>query len=742
MPSGVFTGTTDHTYIAVQISWRTLWQDASTNQSMLRVNLSARRTNVGYQTWGTFVGGVKIAGNTHSISKQLTLGPGSEWVNFATFDRLVNHNADGWGFAYLEMFGGIAGTGWNNSYAAGTASLGKLWALPPTVNTVTATRTSDTRATIAATFGTESPRGQVSTTRLERRLATASGQYVVLGNYKGKIGSFVDNGIIANRAYTYRVTTINPAGSRNRVSGVLFTTPAAPRNVAAVKNNDLTITVSWINNAWYTPEQFRIYDNGVLVATLAGTATSWIHTDPATDATHTYTVRAVQGALVSAASVASNTVQLLAPPAAPTNLSPDSDELIPDSSSTMLFMWRHNPVDTTAQQAYNLRYRLVGSATWTTVSGTTAQSRSAPMPTVKGQYEWQVQTRGMAAAFGPWSAVATFRAVNQPGVTITSPANGSTVGMSTLTVNWDWVQLQGIPAENWRATLSYNAGGRPGETIETKAGVGSGGTVTFNARLKDAASYAVTVQAELGGRAHGATSYFTTSFPVPAPPKVTASWDETEGVAQITVGVGGGGAAATERIDLYRSVDGGDMWEAVTGGSIFAPLSIGFAMSDSEALSNGTTLYRAVAWTNLPSSTEGPVVELVTDSDAVWLGGGWSFDRLVRLPYDPEPVAVAGRERAAVQYEGRRLPVAYSGEHTNLVWTWAGTFLEPGMVPDDPGMTVKQLIAVAQDEHSVHCLRDPDGHRVYGVLADVQVTRPYPGARGYRLQLTEAERGR
>ena len=132
---------------------------------------------------------------------------------------------------------------------------------------------------------------------------------------------------------------------------------------------------------------------------------------------------------------------------------------------------------------------------------------------------------------------------------------------------------------------------------------------------------------------------------------------------------------------------------------------------------------------------------MTADSDVVWLGAGPGYSLLAALPYDPQPTTTAGRERTTAAYEGRTLPVAYSGEHTSLTRAWSGVWLDPGMSPLDPGMPVSRLVEVAQHPHPVHLLRDPDGNRTYGVLGDVQITRPYPGARGYQLTLTETERG-
>jgi hypothetical protein len=83
-----------------------------------------------------------------------------------------------------------------------------------------------------------------------------------------------------------------------------------------------------------------------------------------------------------------------------------------------------------SQSAFDIRYRLVGSPTWTTVN--------VPLPNqfydfpasslAAGDYERQVRTYDALGVDGPWSASGFFTAADAPaGPTITSPTNGSTV---------------------------------------------------------------------------------------------------------------------------------------------------------------------------------------------------------------------------------------------------------------------------------------------------------------------------
>lgn len=726
MASGSFVGSTDHQYIAVQVSWRTLWQDAAANQSMLRVNLSARRTNVGWTTYGTFTGGLRIDGTNHGWSGSLTLGPGSEWKNFFSADVLITHNSDGHRSVALSAYGGISGAGWASTSASGSANLGKLWRVPPAVSSVVATRTTLTRATITATIGAEWARGTVVTTQLQRRRALAGHDYATIQTHSGKVSSFVDNTPRSDWNYTYRVVVVNPAGSNSATSGILWGGPFAPVNITAEKTSDLDILVSWTPGG-IAPAAYDILDNGVVVGSVEGSATSWLHAAPSPTTVHVYTVRAVRDSL-SALSEDSATVQILTPPLAPSGLSPDGGMVV---EGDVRFAWQHNPVDSTAQRIYQLDYRASGATEWTSLAGVEGGSglvMSRDITLAAGSWEWRIRTAGAYDGWGPWSAVATVQVITAPVLAITSPPVGD-YGSSTLTVQWSWTQAQAVPMAGWRAELRLT----DGTPIEAKTGTGAATEATFGARLIDATALVVAVTAWTGDITATAQRSITTAFPAPALPAVTATWDEATGAAQLSVAAGEDGPVETVTIDLERSVDGGATWEPVIVGG---PPT--FSVADPECLSHGSTLYRAVAWSGLPSGADGDIVELVADSDAMWLSGGAGFSATCRLPYDPDPQVSAGRARTAVAYSGRALPVAYSGAHTPLTWSWSGTFLEPDITPLDPGMTVEDLVRVAQAPEPLHCLRDPDGRRVYGSLSDVQVTRPYPGGRGYSLKLTEA----
>lgn len=131
-------------------------------------------------------------------------------------------------------------------------------------------------------------------------------------------------------------------------------------------------------------------------------------------------------------------------PNAPALVSPIGGATIAVGPS-QAFSWTFSdddPLDT--QSAYDLRYRVVGAADWTTapsatVSGAAAQQRAFAANTFVDatDYEWQVRTADALGVYGPYSSSALFTGQAAPGApAIDDPANGGTVASATYDVDW------------------------------------------------------------------------------------------------------------------------------------------------------------------------------------------------------------------------------------------------------------------------------------------------------------------
>jgi len=125
------------------------------------------------------------------------------------------------------------------------------------------------------------------------------------------------------------------------------------------------------------------------------------------------------------------------PPAAPTLVSMASGETV-DIHVTNRATHIHSDINGDPQAAFDIRYRLVGDPTWTTVNvATTAQWYDFPADSLTaGAWERQVRTYDTADV-GPWSPSGYFTAAESPGApTIISPADGATIIEQHTTVDW------------------------------------------------------------------------------------------------------------------------------------------------------------------------------------------------------------------------------------------------------------------------------------------------------------------
>lgn len=126
-------------------------------------------------------------------------------------------------------------------------------------------------------------------------------------------------------------------------------------------------------------------------------------------------------------------------PNAPTLRSPVGGVAI-DRAVTQRFTWTPSDPDAfDTQSKYDLRYRLVGAATYTTVTSTTPNAFHdfAPGTLLAGDHEWNARTDDSQGVVGPYSASGFFTAADMPpGPTITAPINNGTVSADPTLVQW------------------------------------------------------------------------------------------------------------------------------------------------------------------------------------------------------------------------------------------------------------------------------------------------------------------
>lgn len=607
-------------------------------------------------------------------------------------------------------------------------------ATPNAPTSVTLSRSSDTALWFRAYFSDSSSR-PVQGIQVER-WSYADPVWRRVLNWTRSGGSplsWIDKGVTANNRYQYRARTTNSSGQSGWVNSPrVSTTPAAPSNVVATKNADGSITVTWQKN---TPNGldgagYLILDNGTQVGTTPPGTLVWTDPSPSTSVTHTYTIQMTEnGPLTSAPSAPSNTVQLLAAPNAPGNLSPNGGVIAFESTSFRL-AWAHNPVDASEQTSAQYRFRAQGTSTWSTGSATTDQfvEVSSALFTPGTVYEWQVRTRGAyqpsaEAGFSPWSAVATFSLMNTPGASISTPEDGSTVNVSRMTVKWTYFQSQGRAQAGAEVQLVQDPEGDTPITRESHTVSGAATSLLLTTALADQTTYMVRVRVRSGDGlwSDWDESTFTVSYPQPPVPQVGIDWDGTQGAAQVSVF--NPDPEGTEPPAVYntveRSIDGGGTWELVMD-----DIPINGTVTDPECLSYGETLYRVTAVSALPSSSTSDALTFNPQDESAWINAGTNFATSAHIPSNLRITRSLGKlNRTLVPIEGREYGMLVEGvakDHTVTVY---------GDVPvdvDNPwesDQIIQSLDAIA-DVPNPAMLRLPDGTRWYGALTSYSRTNP------------------
>jgi hypothetical protein len=331
--------------------------------------------------------------------------------------------------------------GW--SAASNTATARTATAPSPPSN-VTNTRGSDNRNSVAWTRNATAL-GVYASLVVQRQVD--GGAWSALAELAGAATSYVDTTTQPNHAYAYRVAARNITGqSAWAASDTTRNTPAAPGTPVAARTSAAGVLVTFANpGVTETGIEWQRSTDGSAwgASTPVAGADITSFTDSPGGGKFYYRVRNTLGVLTSPWSAASGPVVTIAPPAAPTLTSPASGAIVPKSQGTVRLAWRHNPVDGSAQTAAQLRHSTDGGGTWTVIDvDGSAQSKTVDNAfAVNATVTWQARTKGAHADFGPWSSSGTFRVLQVPQATITSPA--SPVEDVPIAVAWAYSDQSG-----------------------------------------------------------------------------------------------------------------------------------------------------------------------------------------------------------------------------------------------------------------------------------------------------------
>lgn len=635
----------------------------------------------------------------------------------------VMHNADGTPPAsfslYAEMaYAGSTGPGGPTGITAPLA-LATLKVLPGVPTGVAGTLFSLGSNVNLSWTHTSASNGQPVTNTIRRSINNAAFEDVVTIS----AATSAALAVAGNQKLVFGVRATNAAGTTawSADSAPVFTTPAAPTGVAAAKVGS-DISVTWTSQVAFT-EHEHVLEHGVDVAGVitwdgsdlavvpSGTS-SYLDVAPNPAQRHVYRVRArnTDVEALQSPAVASNVVQLLTAPNAPT-LAPLPAFLARNVAQPI--GWTHNSADTSAQSAYEFSYSTNGGSTWSTTGKVTsvdqfyviaANTYAAGVALTVRVRTWGAATTGGSEGTGgsPWSPATTFTFKTRPVATIVSPANASTYTQATLTVALGFSQAEAATFVN--ATIGLYDGAT---LLEERLTTTLAGT-PFTTRVVDGQSYTVraTVLDSNGITSAQASSTFSVDYIEPVAAVVTALYLRLSGIAQLqlTIPAAGGGLVAATAVTIDRLIDG--IAENIV---TLYPSAPSLTFLDTTPTIHGENIYR-VTTRSVDGATTVVTHSLVVDeSEYGFLSKGSGYDQIVRFSLLPGVEVAPSVESALVKAAGRSRPIGLYSTAGSLVVSGSGQ-LEP-----EHSSTPKEIRAFLLLPGK-GCYRDPEGHRVFGEI--------------------------
>jgi len=687
----------------------------ASNTSVVRCYLESADGNGASNVYG---GVTDATGNRQMFGG---VSGGGAWTQ-GPWDITCVHNADGSLTVglYLQAAGGPTGT----ATAAGSLTLTTLARAPGTPTSPILTRNSDSQNT-------------ASWTRQDPNNAAATGTYVqqsINGGaysqaFNGGAVSSVALATVANRKTVFQVRMSNAAGTSafSAVSNAVWTTPAAPSNVQASRSG-LDIALSWLDNTAYAERQFIVqhgtvtggvttWDSGNL-ATVAGSSAaggtfSYTHVSPAQGVTHVYRVAAqtTDTAHLTSTYVLSNTAIPPTPPNLPTWVTLPT---FAAASQPLTVNWNHNAVDSSPQSYFSLRYSTNGGSSWTTIAKTASTTSSYTLPTFPTGtvLTIQVMTWGIATTGGsdgtggsPWSNIGTVTFRTSPTVTITTPANNSTVIKSSTSVVLGFSQPEG--ANFVQATIQLSQAGTILEQVSTVTLTGT----PLSTHLDTGLTYQLDVTAiDSNGLTAAASGTFTALYAQPVTPIVEAQYLPDSGVTQliVTVPTPGPGDIAAATMTVTRAITG-QLTDVLVDRMAVTPG--GISILDLTPTIHGDNVY-TVVFTG-EDATASTATLTVTTAEDTWCfmntGAGWTDTIAFYGNVEGNLASTPLRDSALVVIDGRARPIVLFGNTATLDVIGTATIdCTEGSTPEQ----VEQFCLTADRV----CYRDWTGRRVFGLL--------------------------
>ena len=566
-----------------------------------------------------------------------------------------------------------------NSAGNSAWAYGPTLTIPPNApaapSNATVTRSSDARQVVKWSRGS-SPSTAPITQQVIARWEITTGSWKNIATVSGTVSSFTDSSTKANSQYRYRIQSKNSAGtSAWTYTDYIATTPAPPTAVKAQKQGE-DIRLSWSLTGtpksdgieiWLTQDGVDL--PGAQAVVLTGRPTTWTHVSPDPSTTWAYRIKATETAngaetgpkLYSGYSARSNVVQLIAPPAAPTQLVPSAAAV--DGTDGQMFTWVHNPIDTTDQSAYELDYRVDGGpwiGTGKVASGNSSHE-FAPDTFDNGTgLEWRVRTWGAHANPSTYSAISVVTVSARPSVTILVP-DGETgtpvVASSSLTAEWEYFD----PEDTLQTMVRLSLEDANDATVWSETLAMSSTSYQIPYALADGASFtlSISVRDAAGLWSYPAQQGFDVVYAKPPAPAITAVWSLDLGGVVVTIEhpAPGPDEAEATSADLQHSADG-EEWETIAAGLDPTTSTVDFV-----PVLDTVNYYRVISYSDLPSSLESATTPVVVESNGwIFVNGGPDWSYICRIRDNVKTDHSTNREKVLNRFAGRPYAVVTTGE--------------------------------------------------------------------------------
>ena len=519
------------------------------------------------------------------------------------------------------------------------------------------TRNSDTKNTVSWTAPTTSTTKPVSSIKVER--SVDGGSWSQVASVGGTTTSYSDTSTSADHSYAYRVRSYNSAGySSYATSGTTYNTPSAPASITASRLAETKVGLTIANAARTATalELQRSSDQSVWenVATITGSPVTATEDEPG-GGTFWYRARNTRDALISAWSPVSNAVVTICAPNAPALIAPVSGVTLSMATLALVFTWKHNPIDGSAQTYAELRYRAssgeavgIEDEPWSTI----VIDGKAESVSVENDFEvnstitWSVRTKGAHEDFGPWSSNRVFYLRQEPSVSFSAPADGFVIENTPIRVQLQYDDASGSLAN---ATLVVSDG------VSTVYSLDMGTTTEAVIYADDwlpenGLTYTLSVSVRSSSTlTASAIREVSVDFILPQPAKLELKPDEETGYMSAYIGIEANeGMAEISSVSVYRITEEGRIL-------LGSGLEVGTSISDRFAPLNTDYFYEAVSFADSGAVN---IASFIARIDSSWAYLYFS-NGMARGMWNPQTTHDIEPSYKLVHYAGRKYPVGY-----------------------------------------------------------------------------------